>query len=284
MILVVGASGQLGGRIVRRLLSLGLPVRALVRNVSDFATLKDAGASCAIGDLKNPPSLHEATRGVSAVVTTANSVRRGGADTLASVDIQGTCDLVDAAVACGVSRFVYVSAYGASMNHPAPLFAAKAYVEAYLKNSGAAYTILEPNLFMDVWVEAVVANPIAAQRPVVLVGKGLRRHSMVAEADVAQIAACVLEDPDARCKSIAVGGPAAISWNDVVSAYERVLGLAIPVLIEPELSGMPAPVADLLRSLEHFDSPIEMDSIVRRYRIGLTSIDAYATRSLASVR
>lgn len=78
MILVVGATGQLGGLIARALLQDDMPVRVLVRSGSTYDTLA-AGAEIVTGDLKNPSSLAAATRGIDAVVTTANSSRAAAA-------------------------------------------------------------------------------------------------------------------------------------------------------------------------------------------------------------
>ena len=57
MILIVGATGQLGSLITRRLLAKGQSVRILAREGSDYQALADAGAQVAIGDLKSRASL-----------------------------------------------------------------------------------------------------------------------------------------------------------------------------------------------------------------------------------
>ena len=89
MILVVGATGELGGLISQRLLEKGQEVRVLVRRPSPHEHLATAGAALAMGDLKDPASLVTACQGVDVVVTTANSVRRGGDDTVETVDRRG---------------------------------------------------------------------------------------------------------------------------------------------------------------------------------------------------
>jgi len=71
MILVVGATGRLGGTIARRLLHAGRDVRVLVRPGSDHRELVALGAVPVLGDLKEPQTLGAACRGVDAVVTTA---------------------------------------------------------------------------------------------------------------------------------------------------------------------------------------------------------------------
>src|ERR1700722_2131066 len=76
MILVVGATGLLGTRICERLRADGQPVRALIRRTSNpgkVQALRSLGCELTIGDLKNPPQIHSACQGISAVISTASS-------------------------------------------------------------------------------------------------------------------------------------------------------------------------------------------------------------------
>ena len=79
MILVVGATGQLGGTIARRLMAGGQKVRVLVRPATDAGAYGAGICEVARGDLRDRASLDAACKGVATVVTTANSARRGGA-------------------------------------------------------------------------------------------------------------------------------------------------------------------------------------------------------------
>ncbi len=82
MILVVGATGNLGGMITRGLLAQGKEVRILVREGGNYAPLVAAGAKPAIGDLKERASLDAACRNVDTIVTTATAIIRQPPDTL----------------------------------------------------------------------------------------------------------------------------------------------------------------------------------------------------------
>jgi uncharacterized protein YbjT (DUF2867 family) len=75
MILVVGATGLLGTRICERLRAEGQCVRALVRRTSNpdkVNALRSLGYELATGDLKNPPQIHGACEGISALISTAS--------------------------------------------------------------------------------------------------------------------------------------------------------------------------------------------------------------------
>jgi NADH dehydrogenase len=275
VILVVGATGNLGGSIARRLVAEGKRVRILVRPGSSYGELVDEGAEPVTGDLKDPDSLHAACAGVAAVVTTANAIGRGGEDTIESVDLHGNQHLVEAAEGEGVRRFVFTSVLGASAESPVPFIRAKGEVEQRLIKSAMTWTILQPNLFMDTWLPMAVGGPALAGQPVTLVGEGRRRHSMVAMRDVVSFAVAALERDEANDQRILIGGPDAISWRDVIAAFEDELGQEIPVRTVPlgdAVPGMPEQVNGLFQALETYDSPLDMSAIAATYGVTSTTL------------
>jgi uncharacterized protein YbjT (DUF2867 family) len=168
MILVVGATGVVGGMITPGLLEQGKEVLALVRRDSPSSqlvqqglatsaeTLSESGAHLVHGDLRDRASLEAALEGVERVVTTANSAMRGGTDNPQSVDLEGNRNLIESAQDAGVGHFVFVSLLGADPDHPVPLVRAKGQSESALRESGMGYTILAPTAFMEVWPAMVV--------------------------------------------------------------------------------------------------------------------------------
>src|ERR1039457_495016 len=113
MILVAGATGLVGNEVCQKLARRGEKVRALVRATSakeKLGTLRSCGAELCVGDLKDPGSLSSACRGVDAVISTASSTfSRQAGDSIESVDAAGQLNLVNAAQAAGIGRFVFVS-------------------------------------------------------------------------------------------------------------------------------------------------------------------------------
>src|SRR3712207_3965943 len=216
MILVVGATGVVGGMIARRLLEQDNEVRVLVRRDSPSSQLVqqglatsaeeliESGAQPVHGDLRDRASLDTAVGGVEAVITTANSAMRGGADNPQSVDLEGNRNLIEAAREAGVGHFVFVSALGAEPDHPSPFMQAKAKTEATLRASGMGYTILASTAFMEVWPALVVGMPAVQGQPVTLVGEGRRRHSFISNRDVAAFAVATVDNPEARNKYLAI--------------------------------------------------------------------------------
>ncbi|MGI9190140.1 MAG: SDR family oxidoreductase [Longimicrobiaceae bacterium] len=284
MILVVGATGQLGGMITRLLRSQGEDVRVLVRGDSDYAGLEAAGAEPVQGDLKDAGSLVRACDGVERVITTANSARRGGKDNVQAVEIEGNRNLINAAARADVEQFVFVSAFGAQPHSPSEFARGKAEAERYLRGSGVPYTILKANVFMEVWIGMIVAAPVQERRAVTVVGEGLRKHSFVSIQDVASFAVAVLRQPQALNRTLAIGGPEPISWRDIVQLAEQMIGREIPLRhVAPgePLPGLPPVVSGLAAAFDAFDSPIEMDETTRTYDVTLTPVDVVLSRMLA---
>lgn len=286
MKLVVGATGQLGGLITRQLLQHDTDVRVLVRPNSTYQPLVDAGARPVFGDLRNRASLDAAVQGVDVVITTANAVAGTGPDTIESVDLRGNRDLIDAARGAGVGHFIFTSALGSTPDSPVPFMRAKGLAEEHLRASGMPFTILAPNLFMEVWIGAIVGLAVADGRPVTLVGEGRRKHSMISMADVAQFAVACVGHPAATNRYVALGGPRALSWRDVVAIYEELLGRTVPIqTVAPGemVPGLPPIASGLMAAMETYDSPLDMAETARTFDVELTSVEAFARRMLAGV-
>ncbi len=291
MILIVGATGKLGGMITRQLLAQGQAVRILVRPHSPWTALVELGAATSAteliaagaqpveGDLKDYASLAAACAGVDTVITTANAAMRGGDDNFESVDLMGTKQLIDAAQAAGVRHFVYTSIFGSAPDHPNPLFAAKGQCEAHLKASGMTYTVLKPGPFMEIWIGSIIGGPLAAGQPVTLVGEGVRKQAFVAMDDVVAYALAAVENPRAYNQEILIAGATPASWGDAVTAVARVIGQPIPVrYVQP---GEPIPLVPpgmglMLAAMEMADSVIDMAETAAAYGIEPTSVDGFA--------
>lgn len=295
MILIVGATGILGGLITQRLLAQGKEVRILVRQNSPAeemakhgmatspSALIAAGAKPAYGDLKDRGSLDAATQGVEVVITTATSAMRGGDDNVYTVDRQGNRKLIDSARAAGVKQYIFTSFLGSSLDHPIPLFQAKAETESILEKNGMPYTILIPNFFMESWIGMVIGIPLRSGQPITLVGEGMRLHSLVSVSDVADFAIAAIGHPSAINQRVVIGGPEPLSWRGIVDSFGQVMGRDLPVkFVAPgkPIPGLPDIVAPMLAGMEIAESPILMSEIARTFGVTQTSLDTFIRRML----
>jgi uncharacterized protein YbjT (DUF2867 family) len=286
MILVVGATGYLGGMITRTLLDQGQSVRILVRPASSYQDLVDAGAQPITGDLKDRTSLDRACDGIDVVITTANSAQRGGDDNPRTVDLEGNRNLIEAAKAVGTEQFIYVSAYGCDVDSPVPFMQAKAQTEIALRESGLPYTILAPTIFMDIWIPMIVGMALQQARPVVLIGEGQNKHSFIAVKDVAAYAVAAIDHPSAIDQSIPLGGPEPVSWRNIIDVSERALDRSIPVRTVPigqPLPGYPETITGLMTSLEMYEAIIPMESTTRTFGVPQTTVEEFVRGMVADL-
>jgi NADH dehydrogenase len=211
--------------VCRALRQRGKEVRALVRSAaSEKATqLASEGMQVAVGDLKDPESLVHASRGVSAVISTASSTfSRQTGDSIETVDRLGQRNAVDAARSVGVSRFVFVSIAG-EIKFPSPLVAAKREAEQHLIASGVPYTILHANWFMEVWLSPALGFDYPNHQATVY-GAGSNAVSFVSYKDVAKFAVEAVDLAAAENRAVDVCGPQPVSQLDAVRVFERAAG------------------------------------------------------------
>ena len=143
-ILVVGATGQLGGAIARQLIASGTQVRALGRNAAKLEPLAALGAETAAVDLMDIAKVNEACRDVDQIVATANNVMGAGATSPGKIDLTAYQNLCASARNARVRRLMYVSFRGITSGETVDYFRIKWYIEDAIRRSGVPYVILRP--------------------------------------------------------------------------------------------------------------------------------------------
>jgi nucleoside-diphosphate-sugar epimerase len=110
-VLITGGSGLLGGHIVERMSQQGHKVRALVRKTSDIEHLKTTGVEIVYGDVEDYDSLVAAARGMDVIIHAAARVLPGWGQwrDFECCIVEGTENILNASIAAGVKKFVYVS-------------------------------------------------------------------------------------------------------------------------------------------------------------------------------
>lgn len=228
MILVCGATGELGGRIARLLVGSGQQVRALVRPSTAATQLQGAGVAVVRGDLRDPETLGPALAGIDTVVTTVNA-------NLPALDVTGNQNLIRAAQAAGVRRFVFVSAagMGEQMAGAGPLMAGKWRAEQSLRSTAMRHVIVRPDCFQEAWLGPDSGINSRTGRALVA-GRGQCPRRYVAIDDVAALCAHLAvmpEPPDL----VEFGGPEEMTRLQVVAAFEAATGRKFKVLRVPRI-------------------------------------------------
>jgi uncharacterized protein YbjT (DUF2867 family) len=206
MILVTGASGNVGGELVSALARAGQPVRALTRSGAPDGL--PAGAEAVAGDLNDPASLRPALDGADGVF-----LLPGYADMPA---------VLAQARRAGVSRVVQLSGMSAGSGDMSNAITAYMVTsEQAARESGLAWTILRPAMFMS---NAFQWLPQLRAGDVVRGPFGGVRAAVTDPADIAAVAALALTTPGQEGRVHELSGPQALTAAERVAVLGRVLG------------------------------------------------------------
>lgn len=286
-VLVAGATGYLGRRLVPRLLARGRPVRALVRGgAARAASLPHLrGCEIADGDLGDAASCRRAAEGVETVVHLVGILRETGRATFESVHVGGTVALVQAARHAGASRFLYVSALGARPDAPGPYFRTKAEAERIVRDSGLTWLVLRPSIvFARDGEFYAILDRLTRFGIVPVLGAGKAPMSPVRADDLAAIEANALDRPEAWNRAWDVCGPEAMPFTTLLRRVARgrgrpallvhvPLALARPaVALAARLLPAPPITPDQLAMLEE-GSACDAGPVARAFGVALAPVD-----------
>jgi NADH dehydrogenase len=288
MILVTGASGFVGGHVVHELRGRKLPVRCLVRDVRKGARLAAWGCELAEGDVTDAQSLHRAAAGCSAVIHLV-AIRQGREEQFRRVMIEGTRNLLGAARSAGAERVVHMSALGTSEQTKGlvPYYRAKWEAEQLVRAAELPYVIFRPSFvfgpdggILPTFVKLARFAPVTP-----IVGSGHQRIQPVWADDVARYFAEALDRADVTGRLFEIGGPDAVTWDELWTRLKRVrrirrpsvhvpIGLMrINALVTERLPGNIPLTRDLLKMLEHGDNVVSDDEAVRTFQLPLLGLD-----------
>lgn len=214
MILVTGATGMFGSRVVRETGARGAQVRALVHSSAKGEELSRNGVEVAVGDLDQPQDLHSAFTGIDTLfLLTPMDARIAARETNA----------LRAAQDAGVRRVVKL--YGAVRHHGDSLDAQHlASIEA-IRGSGLNWSLVSPNSVMET---SLLGQAEAVKYADALFGcAGDGRIGLVAADDVARAAAVVLTERDERGANYELTGPAALTMDEMAAILSEALGRTI---------------------------------------------------------
>jgi len=214
-ILVTGATGNVGGEVVKQLAGLGISVRALARSRAKAAATERPGVEIVEGDLSRPETLAPALKGIDKVLLSSSPDPK-------QAQLQN--NLIDAARRIEVRHIVKISAMGSAPDSVVSFGRWHAETERYLAQSRIPFTILRPNFFMQ--------NTLAFAGTIAREGKfyGSMKEAKASFADVRDIgavAAHVLARTGHEGKTYLVTGPEALSFADIARKLSAVLKRAV---------------------------------------------------------
>jgi NADH dehydrogenase len=285
-ILVTGANGQLGRRLIRRLAreTPPRPVRALVRSrsavVSIEALCRETGADLAIVDYADAAALTRAAAGGDAIVHLVGILKEARGNRYADAHERASEAIAAAADAAGLRRIVALSILGSHPGARNACLASKGRAERILLAAKTPAVVIRVPMVIGAGDAASQAlRRQATSGRAALVRGGATREQPIAADDVVAAIAAALDRPGLAGAALDLAGPESLSHRELVARAAAVLGRkvtfrsvplaaarAFAFLAETLMSDPPLTPA-MLGVLEHDD---DIDPRPAAQRLGLT--------------
>lgn len=229
MILITGGTGFVGNRLTQQLVSLGYPLRILIRPNKVSPNLpRSTSVDVVVCGLNDERGLKAAMKGVNMVYHLAGSERMGSQANLEEVEVEGTRMIANAAQQAGVERLVYLSHLGVDRASAYPVMKAKALAEGFIQQSGVPFTVIrsavifgEGDHFTNSLVEILRVSPGIFLIP----GDGENLLQPLWIDDAVMCLSLSIENPELIGKTISIGGPEYFSFRQVLNILSDRVGI-----------------------------------------------------------
>ena len=262
-VFVTGGTGFVGRAVIQALRAEGYAVRCLVRRGSE-RDLRGFGAIERVeGDVMARQTLDEGMSGCDTVVHLVGIIRERIAtgSTFERVHVQGTENVLNAAGAAGVRRYLHMSALGTRADARARYHRTTWAAEEAVRSSGLPWTIFRPSIIYGRGDEFVsMLSGLIERLPMVpVIGSGRQRLQPVPVEQVAQGFARALSLAATVKHTYDVGGPDAVSMVELLDAIGKTMGRRRPMKLHVPI-GLVRPVTRLLHRLPGF--PLTPDQLL----------------------
>jgi uncharacterized protein YbjT (DUF2867 family) len=262
-VLVTGATGYIGGRLVPRLLAEGHVVRAMTRNAGRLRDVPWAAQVEVVeADALSPGALRDALAGVDVAYYLIHSIGHGEFE---DTDRRAAVAFAEAARAAGTGRLVYLGGLVPAHQRLSPHLASRAEVGQLLLDSGVPTVVLQAAVILGSGSASFEMLRYLTERlPAMVTPRWVNtRIQPIAVRDVLRYLVAAATLPPNVSRRFDIGGPEVLTYREMMQRYARVAGLRprviLPVpLLTPRLSGhwvnivTPVPAAlakPLVRSL-----------------------------------
>ena len=236
-ILVTGATGYIGGRLVPRLVEQGRRVRVLVRSRARALSRPWADqVEVAVGDVLNPQSLSQALEGVDTAYYLVHSMSKGG--DFHELDIQAARMFGEAAAKAGVKRIIYLGGLGVADANLSPHLRSRQETGQALRESGVSVTEFRSGIVVGTGsISFEMIRYLVERLPVMVCPRWVySRIQPIAVDDLLDYLVAALDTPESRDRTIEIGGKDVTTYKGLMLGYAEARGLRRLLLPVPVLT------------------------------------------------
>ncbi len=230
-ILVTGATGNIGSKVVAELQKQNVLVRAFVRDPNKARAMLGEKVELSMGDFADVNSVRRALENTHSVFLACSNDPR---------QVEYETNLIDAAVAAGVRRIVKLSALGAEVGSPVAFWDWHGKIEQHLRRAAIPSVILQPSFSMTNLFAA--AEEIRHQGMLFAPAEGAR-ISMIDPHDVASAAAVALSSEGHDGQTYVLTSSEAITYEHVARKLSAATGQTISFVAVPDEAAKQAMIA-----------------------------------------
>ena len=266
-ILVTGATGYVGGRLVPRLLAAGHAVRCVVRDPSRLEGRSWPDVEVVQGDLLAPETLAAALSGIDTAYYMVHSMS-AGEGTFADRDRQAASNFAQAAAQAGVKRIIYLGGLGDDQGTLSPHLRSRHEIGELLRSGSVPVTEFRPAIVVGSGsMSFEMIRYLTERLPVMVCPSWVKTLCPpLSIGDVLAYLIAALNEPRSVGQIVEIGGASVLQYREMMLGYARVRGLRrwllpVPVLT-PRLSSLwvnfvtPIPTAYARPLIEGLVSPV----------------------------
>ncbi len=234
-ILVIGATGYVGGRLVPRLLDAGYEVRCLARDPRKLAG-RWRSVEVFKGDVLDKESLEYAARGCDAMYYLVHSMAAG--EDFEEKDRTGALNAADAAARSGIRQIIYLGGLGDRSANLSPHLRSRNEVGELLASGTVPVTEFRAAMIIGSGSASFeMMHALVNRLPVMTAPKWVSTRSQpVAIRDVLRYLVDTLAIPESAGKVIDIGGPDILTYKQLMQRFAKLLGLRRFILVVPVLT------------------------------------------------